>query len=76
MSAPTIDLNSRVASVPDLNWQVVGDGGYNADGNADILWRHALTGQVYLWNQNGFTTISDGQIAVLSDLNWQVVNAN
>lgn len=41
--------------VPDLNWKVVGVGDFGADGRADLLWRHALSGRLVVWSMNGRT---------------------
>ena len=47
-------------------------GDFNGDGSADILWRHAITGQLYLWLMNGTTIASQGSPATISDLNWEI----
>ncbi len=60
----------------DLNWAIVGDGDYDWDGMADILWRHELTGQIYYWKLNGFTITSSASVATPADINWQVINVN
>lgn len=61
--------------VPDLGWKLVGVGDFGADGRADLLWRHALSGRLVVWSMNGLTrtagafTQPDGE----PDLTLQVV---
>ncbi|MBZ5640777.1 MAG: FG-GAP-like repeat-containing protein, partial [Acidobacteriia bacterium] len=38
---------------PTSGWQIQGVGDFNADGNSDVLWRNATTGQVGAWLMNG-----------------------
>ena len=45
---------------------------FNGDGKADILWRHATTGQNYLYFMNGSSAIGGGLINTIADLNWQI----
>ena len=61
-------------SVPDLNWKIVGTGDYDGDGRADILWRHASSGDNYVFLMNG-TTVQPGSgyTNAVPDLDWQVV---
>ena len=47
------------------------DHDFNNDGLADVLWRHAGSGQVEIWNMNGATLASQGSPATISDLNWE-----
>jgi hypothetical protein len=42
---------------------IVGSADYDASGNADILWRHATTGDVSLWLMNGTTPLSKTPVA-------------
>ena len=46
---------------------------YDGDGKSDILWRHAASGEVSLWQMNGATTILEASVARVSDLGWQIV---
>lgn len=62
-------------SVGDVNWRAVAVGDFNADGQADVLWRHAFSGRTVVWTMNGLDRVAgtfttpDGQ----PDLNWVVV---
>ncbi len=60
-------------TVADQNWKVVGLGDFDGDGQADILWRNASSGQNYIYFMDG-TTIkpSEGYIRTVADQNWQV----
>jgi len=73
MNGSSITSSSRVSIVSDLNWKVVGDGDYDGDGNAGMLWLHGTNGQIYYWRQDGATTVDPSGVATLSDLNWEVV---
>lgn len=46
------------ATTGDLAWQVQGVGDFNADGRADIVWRHT-SGQVALWFLDGGTFVGE-----------------
>ena len=73
MDGATITSSSRVSIVSDLDWKVVGDGDYNGDSKADVLWLHGTTGQIFYWQQDGATTVAPSGVSTLSDLNWEVV---
>ncbi len=46
---------------------------FNGDGKADILWRHAATGQNSMYLMNGATLVTDIVVNTVADLNWQIV---
>jgi hypothetical protein len=47
-------------------------GDFNGDGNPDILWRNASTGQNLVWYMNG-TTVAGTALIDSCDLNWKIV---
>ena len=44
-----------VNTVAEPDWKIVGNGDYDGDGNADILWRNSVTGQNWMYLMNGAT---------------------
>jgi uncharacterized repeat protein (TIGR02543 family) len=66
--------SAQLLSVDDLNWQIMGTGDFNRDGNIDILWRYnGNPGYVYLWYMNGTNWIGGGNIISVGDLSWQIM---
>jgi RHS repeat-associated protein len=71
-----------VLTLSDLAWRVVGTGDFDGDGKSDLLWRHALSRQLYVWPMDG-TSIepthgqvmdTNGVVPVPED-DWQVYGA-
>jgi hypothetical protein len=58
----------------DTDWKVVGTSDFNLDGKADLLWRHAVSGQNVVWYMNGLNLVSGTftSPAALSDIRWQM----
>ncbi len=50
---------------------VIVKGDFNSDGSADILWRQATTGQVYLWLMNGTTSFEQGAVRTVDPV-WAI----
>ena len=73
------DLNvGGVAVAPAANWSVAGVGDFNADGNADLLWRDSSSGALVEWLMNGSGIIGSGSVTlgatpVNPDPSWHVV---
>jgi hypothetical protein len=60
---------------PDTNWQIVAAADFDGDGMTDILWRNAVTGQVYMMLMNGGTIRSQGPVYQEPNLAWKIVAA-
>jgi len=76
MNATTVlGTSGYTNSVPELAWDVVGTGDYDGDGRSDILWRHATSGENYVFLMNG-TAVQPGSTYTnaVPDLSWQVQN--
>ncbi|PWB82151.1 MAG: hypothetical protein C3F08_00390 [Candidatus Methylomirabilota bacterium] len=67
--------SSELIPVGDTNWQIVGTGDYNNDGNIDILWRYNGPGGYNgIWYMNGMTWIGSAELLPVPDLSWKIVN--
>jgi hypothetical protein len=69
----------RVA--PDASWSIAGVGDFNADGNADVLWRQGSTGALALWLMNGSTigasvTPTFDGTPISPDQSWSIVQVS
>ena len=58
--------------LPGIAWSIAAAGDYTGDGNADLLFRKAATGGVYLWALQGGTVIGQHDLGTLA-ANWHVV---
>jgi hypothetical protein len=75
MDGKTIKASeSFLRAVPDTRWEVKAVGDFDGDGKADIFWRHAATGENYLYPMNG-TVIkpTEGYLRAVADMNWSIV---
>ena len=65
-----------MATVPDLNWRVVGTGDFNGDQKTDILWRYCGTGPYQglndIWFMNGTSFLGETLLATVSDTAWEI----
>jgi hypothetical protein len=61
-------------TLSDLNWSVASVGDFDGDGRFDILWRHAVTGDNYLWPMNGTAVLAgEGYVRSIPPGNWTAV---
>ena len=77
MAAAT-SMRAGLRSAPAANWSVAGVGDFNADGNADLLWRDSARGALVEWLMNGSSIIGSGSVTlggtpVNPDPSWHVV---
>jgi hypothetical protein len=65
-----------LTSVLDTDWELVGTGDFNGDGNTDTLWRYNGSGYYQGWNviwyMNGETITSYGFLPTVWDTNWKI----
>jgi len=65
-------FNDRPVAV--LKTVVPPEGGdFNGDGKADILWRNAVSGEVYLQQLSGLTVSGGGHVHIEGNPDWRVV---
>jgi 6-phosphogluconolactonase len=62
------------SALSDTNWKLVGVSDFNEDNRPDLVWHHALSGQVVLWFMNG-SVLTAGTFTTPSsfpDTNWRI----
>jgi hypothetical protein len=62
------------SSLADLNWAVVATPDLDRDGDADLLWRNALSGNLVLWLMTGAQRHCGVYLnpPATADINWKV----
>ena len=73
MNGPARQAQTLVATVPETEYHIIGTGDYDGDTKADILWRHATRGEVWLWLMNGTVRLSETCVASVADAGYQTV---
>ncbi len=58
---------------PGTDWKAIGTGDFNQDGDSDILWQNAVTGQVSIWEMHGNTLIGGGPVTPNPGPAWQAI---
>jgi hypothetical protein len=75
--APTNPFVLVATSPAGTDWQIVGTGDFDHDGNVDLLWRQSSTGQVWIWRMNGTGLASTNPFLQLptspAGTDWQIV---
>ncbi len=62
-----------INTLSDTFYKIVGVGDFNNDGKADILWRHATTGDIVIYLMNGAVISNAGLVTTFADSNWKIV---
>jgi len=63
-----------VAQVPFAGYKVVGAGDFNGNGQRDLVFQNATSGQVVLWYMNGNVFQSGVSVPYVPGSQWQVKN--
>ena len=72
MNGATIDSSVCLNTV-STDWYIAGDGDYNGDAKADILWRNDSTGQNWEYQMDGSTIINSVGTTTVSGAQWQII---
>ena len=61
--------NYRIRKVIAL---LPGGSDFDGDGDADVLWRHATAGEVWLWPMGGAARVSETYVRTIADTDWEI----
>ena len=67
------DVERDVCDPVDPAHEVVGSGNVNADGKADILWRHATRGEASVWLMDGAVKQAEQYVGTVPDTGYRIV---
>ena len=73
MDGTTRVTETRVATVADVSYKIVGLADYTGDGKEDILWHHATRGEVWIWPMDGTTRVTETRVGTVPDTGYQIV---
>jgi hypothetical protein len=62
-----------VSPNPGPAWQAIGTGDFYGNGDADILWQNASTGQVSVWEMDGNTRTGGGAVSGNPGPAWKAI---
>jgi lysophospholipase L1-like esterase len=79
-SGPFPDSEGSPGTVGDSYWVIKKTADFNGDGRSDILWRHASTGELYLWlmGSDGKTIMAQSPLGTVdpnnpaNEHNWKI----
>jgi RTX calcium-binding nonapeptide repeat (4 copies)/FG-GAP-like repeat len=71
-----MDGNSKVAEgsirLVGNDWKISGTGDFNGDSKSDILWRNINSGETYIYQMSGLTSVTtEGSVATVSN-DWNI----
>ena len=75
MNGTVLVSEDFVGAVAEAEYRIVGNGDYDGDAKADILWHHAARGEVWVWLMDGATKVSESHAGTVSDVGYQVVKS-
>ena len=59
--------------MPDPGYRIEGVADFSGDGKADLLWRHATRGEVWVWLMDGAVRLSENYVATVPEVQYQIV---
>ncbi|MGA7827096.1 MAG: FG-GAP-like repeat-containing protein [Geobacteraceae bacterium] len=72
MDGTTLASSVQLQTFAGPNWNIVGTGDFNGDGNRDIVWRDSTSGDNWIWLMNGTTRTSSVQLQTVPGTDWYI----
>jgi hypothetical protein len=73
MNGNSIIGGGAVSPNPGPSWTEIGAGDFNHDGQSDILWQNASTGQVSIWEMSGNKVVGGGPLTSNPGPVWKAI---